>query len=222
MTAHEAPSLRHFRDELDARWPHRDRRSDGWIADDNHTPDSDHYPDANDGGIVRARDWDRDGVHVPTVLASCFLAGVEQGVTRYVIHGKRIFHTRDLFAPRKYTGANDHTQHGHTSIEHTDHAEYWGGTWLLPVIPWTATLRQDVPNQQRAVRRLQALLNGHGHALRIDGIPGPLTFNAVSAFQVQYNVRNSVKTVNGKRVGDRVVGGYTRDALMTRTLIPWW
>lgn len=220
--AYEAHSLRRLRDELDSRWPHRDRRSDGWIGDSSHTPDSDHYPDASDGGIVRARDWDSDGVHVPTVLASSFLAGVENGVTRYVIHGKRIFHARDLFAPRKYTGKNGHTGHGHDSIEHTNHAENWSGVWLLPLVPWSVTLRQSVPNQARAVRRLQALLNGHGHALRIDGVPGPLTFAAVSAFQVQHNVRASVKTVNGKRVGDRVVGQYTREALMTRRLIPWW
>lgn len=47
-----------LREQFNQRWPNRDKRSDGWIADGNHDPASFHQPDA--AGFVRAIDLDED------------------------------------------------------------------------------------------------------------------------------------------------------------------
>jgi hypothetical protein len=47
-----------LREQFNARWPNRDKRSDGSIADGNHDPASFHQPDAQ--GFVRAIDLDED------------------------------------------------------------------------------------------------------------------------------------------------------------------
>ncbi len=47
-----------LREQVNERWPNRDKASDGWIADGNHSPNSFHQPDAE--GWVRALDIDED------------------------------------------------------------------------------------------------------------------------------------------------------------------
>ncbi len=47
-----------LREQFNQRWPDRDKRSDGAIADGNHDPASFHQPDA--AGFVRAIDLDED------------------------------------------------------------------------------------------------------------------------------------------------------------------
>ena len=50
---------RQLRNQVDDLYPHRNRKSDGWIGDARHSArKSDHNPDGN--GIVRAIDIDRD------------------------------------------------------------------------------------------------------------------------------------------------------------------
>src|SRR5688500_6227543 len=59
LMARLADSLRQFRDEVDTRWPNRNKRSDGWLGDAAHqaTP-SDHNP--NPQGVVCAFDLTHD------------------------------------------------------------------------------------------------------------------------------------------------------------------
>src|SRR5690349_2076270 len=107
------------RTAINTRWPKRDHESDGWIGDKAHQArTSDHNPDSR--GIVHAIDVDRDGIHIPTVLASFML----HSSTNYVIFNKRIM-DRDVrdFYPATYTGSNDHTRHIHESIYHGTTAE---------------------------------------------------------------------------------------------------
>lgn len=194
-----APCLARFRTAIDFRWPGRDHATDGWIGDAAHQArKSDHNPDAS--GVVRALDIDKDGLHVPTVLAAAFL----HPSVRYVIHDRRIYQVDALFKPKKYTGSNPHTEHIHVSIEHTRYAEVSKAGWA-PVdaaFKWPQ-LKQGMVGL--AVLQLQAYLNGHGAALVVDGRFGPGTRSAVLAFQ------------RAKRIDvDGVVGVQTSGALRTK------
>lgn len=120
-----APSLRRLFNEIDARWPNRDRRTDGWIGDAAHQArKSDHNPDSR--GIVHAIDIDRDGIEPYSVVEACIS---ENRPTEYVIYNRQIWsRTRD-FKPRAYTGENPHTSHIHVSIR-------YGTSWEADTWAW--------------------------------------------------------------------------------------
>ncbi len=192
------------RDTINKRFPNRDKGSDGWIADENHKPPSGHIPDKK--GWVRATDTDKDGIHVPSVIAGDLL----HPATWYVIHNRRIYSRSRDFRPAKYTGKNPHTGHIHRSTlgGHDDDRTVYRltdgttGRW--------GTLRKG--DKGGNVRELQALLIGNGATISMDNDFGPDTERAVKAFQVARKVPNSVK--NGQ--GDGIVGLATRNALMGR------
>lgn len=189
-----APSLARARTAINTRWPGRDKASDGWIGDKAHqSRTSDHNPAAS--GVVRALDIDKDGVHIPTVLAAFLL----HPATRYVIHNKRIYHRDDRFKPKKYTGSNDHSGHAHESIEHTKAAENSKAAWapISSAFTWPE-LKQG--SKGTAVRQLQAYLNGHGASLALDGDFGPGTRSAVLAFQRKYTPSDVDGVVGPKTV----------------------
>jgi putative peptidoglycan binding protein len=195
-----APSLVRARAAINAQWPHRDRSSDGWIGDAAHQATiSDHNPDAN--GIVHAIDVDKDGIHVPTVLAGLLASPA----THYVIHNRRIWQYEDHFKPRVYTGLNPHTGHIHESIHHVDAARYYAGPWE-PIGGWKVPTGVVLKLGARGVdvRILQAFLSGHWYALAIDGDFGPSTDAAVRQFQ-----RRALITVDG------IAGPITRSKLAT-------
>lgn len=198
-----APSLVRARTTIDARWPNRDRTSDGWIGDPAHQArQSDHNP--NGRGIVDAIDVDRDGIHVPTVLAAFMI----HPATNYVIHNRRIFDRDNRFRPVAYTGDNPHTGHAHESIRQSVSAENDPTPWLLLAgIPSWPVLKRG--NSGSTVVQLQAMLNGQGASIALDGMFGPATELAVKAFQRRWNVRNSIVSGNG----DGIVGPFTRVAL---------
>ena len=120
-----ALSLRRLGRDADARWPNRDRASDGWVGDAAHASRvSDHNPDAQ--GIVHAIDVDASGID-PWVLV---VAAVLHPATAYVIHEGRIFSRSHSFIGRRYEGADDHHGHVHVSILHTHLAERSHRSWL--------------------------------------------------------------------------------------------
>lgn len=196
-----APSLARARTSINSRWPGRDKSSDGWIGDAAHqSRTSDHNPDPP-SMVVRALDIDKDGVHVPTVLAA-FLLHPE---VRYVIHGRRIFHVDARMKPVAYTGSNPHTGHIHCSIEHTKAAEASKADWdpITANFVWSML---EKGSEGLPVKQLQAYLNGHGYSLALDSDFGPATDSAVRAFQR----RHTPDDVDG------VVGPKTTLALRTR------
>lgn len=195
-----APSLVRLRDALNARWPNRDRTTDGWIGDAAHQAQvSDHNPDSR-SGVVRALDIDKDGIHIPSVLASLMI----HPATNYVIHAKRIYRRGDRFKPRDYTGSNPHFSHIHESIMHSPGSEnskteftilqYGTTTWKGKM------LRLGMSGWE--VRELQALLNAYGFALVLDSAFGPATDSAVRQFQRAVGI-----------AADGIVGPITRSKL---------
>jgi len=128
MAYYLAPSLRMLRSEIDARWPDRDRRSDGWIGDAAHAArTSDHNPNAR--GSVDAIDVDRDGIDVPTLLA----AFQTHPAAQYWIFDRQIANRATGWSRRAYTGSNPHTGHVHLSIRQSAAAEQDTTGWgLLP------------------------------------------------------------------------------------------
>lgn len=195
-----APSLARARTAINTRWPGRDKSSDGWIGDKAHqSRTSDHNPAAS--GVVRALDIDKDGVHIPTVLAAFLL----HPSIRYVIHNKRIYHVNDRFKPKAYTGTNKHTGHVHGSIEHTKAAENSKAGWA-PIDAAFKWPELKVGMKGVAVKQLQAYLNGHGASLALDGDFGQGTRSAVLAFQRKYTPSDV----------DGVVGPKTFQALRTK------
>ncbi|OIH86037.1 hypothetical protein BLJ79_04370 [Arthrobacter sp. UCD-GKA] len=120
-----AQSLAQLRSQVNALWPNRDKKSDGWIGDASHNArKSDHNPDYSDGGIVRALDIDKDGIDVEALLS----AVVGEPRVAYVIWNRRIWTHAKGWQP--YSGANPHTGHIHVSIRHTAAAAA-GGAWSL-------------------------------------------------------------------------------------------
>lgn len=124
MTYFLAASLKKFRDQINEAYPNRDKASDGWIGDPSHSARvSDHNPDYEDGGIVRAIDIDEDGIDTAAVVN----AAITDPRVAYVIYEGRIWGGSRW---RKYNGANMHTKHIHVSIKHTAAAAK-GTAWNL-------------------------------------------------------------------------------------------
>jgi len=110
-----------LRSEINAKYPKRDKRSDGWIGDTAHNArKSDHNPDKQ--GWVRAIDIDSDLVKSSSkeswLLAEQIKTIALKGDKRisYVIHQHRIASPRQNWAWRVYKGSNPHVSHIHISF----------------------------------------------------------------------------------------------------------
>jgi hypothetical protein len=119
-----APSLVDLRAEIDARWPNRDRRTDGWYRPRGVGDPSDHWPDGRD--VVHAIDIDKDGVIPMAIVDACRL---HKGVCHYIIWNRTIWSSTYNMVPRAYTGKNPHTDHLHVSSHLTLQAEFYRGGW---------------------------------------------------------------------------------------------
>jgi hypothetical protein len=220
-----ARSLVSLRDAVNAKWPNRDRRSDGTIGDPRHAANasaSDHNPWLAVGGtgVVRALDIDVNGIDAGWYAEQLRLLGAA-GDSRlagggYVIFNRRI--TRASWSGwNVYTGSNPHTSHVHVSLSRNpagfDDPRPWnflGATAPAPP-PTTAppapsgrpTLSQG--SRGDAVRTVQVTLNRwypRLPPLSQDGVFGPATKARVIHFQQRAGL-----TVDG------VVGPKTWSAL---------
>jgi len=133
-----------LRDQVDRRWPKRDKRSDGWIGDSAHSArKSDHNP--NKAGIVHAIDIDENLGKAPNrngrsarklanqlrQYASTTLPG--SGRIKYIVYENRITsgsYSKTFWKWRK--GQWGHEAHIHVSF--TSKADRDGTAYPLPIL----------------------------------------------------------------------------------------
>lgn len=198
-----ARGLVSLRDGVNARWPRRDKRSDGTIGDTSHaarSSASDHnaWVLVAGQGVVRALDIDVDGIDAAWYAEQLRVLGAA-GDARlagggYVIYNRRI--TRADFAGwNVYTGTNPHTAHVHTSLSRNaagfDDPRPWTFLTGAAAPPSTAPPAAGRPTLQQgsnsdAVKSIQRTLNRWYPGLpRLaeDGVFGAATKARVTHFQ---------------------------------------
>lgn len=134
-----APSLARLREEVNTRWPKRDKAADGWIGDAAHAArTSQHNPDGK--GCVHAIDVDTDGIDSNWLVQRA----IKHAACWYVIYNRVIWSDTDNWVPKPYTGADPHTGHVHISIHLTGQAELSAALWLgSPATPTTTKRDQE-------------------------------------------------------------------------------
>lgn len=171
-----APACKQALTDATARWPQRNRASDGCCGDAAHAARvSDHNPNAR--GFATAFDLTNDPVNGPDINAWLYLLSADPRI-KYMIFNHRIWKPDDL-GWRPYHGANGHEKHLHISI-------YSKSTHDLRPWPWSvASARLTLRRGDRgpAVEELQRKLNERGYKLTVDGSFGGKTEAAVRDFQ---------------------------------------
>lgn len=199
MSWRVAKSLMDLRGEIDARWPKRDRATDGSIGNPAHAAvKSDHNP--NSAGVVRAVDIDSDGIPAGW-LANHVRKRGEAGDGRltpggYVIFNHRIASDVGGWAWRDYTGSNPHTSHLHVSCTTSASGYDDGGSWgvskadVPPSKPATPSGLPRFRRGSRALKLTKPFMSGtdvrylqRRLSLKPDGDFGPDTEAAVKGWQ---------------------------------------
>lgn len=121
-----APSLRRLFNELDATWPNRDRRTDGWYRPVSVGISVGHNPGHN--GLVHAIDVDKDGIDQMWIINNIYK---HTSVLWYIIWNRGIWSNTWGFTRHNYTGSNPHTDHMHIEIRQTTVAENYAGGWRI-------------------------------------------------------------------------------------------
>jgi hypothetical protein len=128
-----------LREQVNERYPSRDKTSDGWIADARHIAagTSDHIPSAKTG-CVFAIDVDKDlsGKSKPDLMP--YLAdqirecAKTDGRISYVIFDGKIASSKKGWAWRPYSGINAHRHHCHISF--TPKGDEDGKKFAIPLL----------------------------------------------------------------------------------------
>ena len=138
MKPHLCKAGETLRDQVNARYPSRDKTSDGWLGDSAHASRvSDHNP-AAPSGVVRAIDIDRDlsGRAKPDVMP--YLADSIRECAKtdkriaYVIFDGKIASSKKSWAWRPYSGINAHRHHCHISF--TPKGDEDGKKFTIPLL----------------------------------------------------------------------------------------
>jgi peptidoglycan hydrolase-like protein with peptidoglycan-binding domain len=166
-----AKALLQLRAEIDARWPNRDRRTDGTIGDTRHCGPgrtSDHCPNAN--GVVRALDVDSDGIPAGWLAEHIRKRGAA-GDPRladggYVIFNRRIASWKRGWKWNDYTGDSPHLDHLHISVSQNASGYDGGGGWGVRAAVVTGggtSTPADLPKHplgSRVLKRAQPTMRG--------------------------------------------------------------
>lgn len=224
MTYYLVPSLVALRDEINARYPKRDKSSDGWIGDTAHMArPSSHNPDYAHGGAVRAIDIDVDD-NDPTRDLRMQVLDATVGDSRvwYVISNGIIYSATYGWQARRYTGSNPHTKHVHVSVK--ENPAQWKDTsrWLAPekrVWQWNPDVVSDLAPVQaqfqiaagvrtgerkryHGIAAIQNALNVKAGAhLEVNGWVGPDTLAAWKAYEKKVGGTGRLTTPDLKALG---------------------
>lgn len=125
-----AKSLDNLFNEIDARWPDRDRRTDGWFTDQRET----YGHNRTERGLCHAIDVDDDGIDEEFIMSNLYRGG---DVLWYWIWDRKLYSRKRGFEPVPYTGPSAHTDHMHIEIHHTVKAEDYNGPWGIAPPPST-------------------------------------------------------------------------------------
>lgn len=200
-----APALSALLREVNARWPHRSKASDGTIGDTAHAArQSEHNPDTK--GVVRAVDITVAGIDKAALLR----AVIGDSRVHYVISDRKIYSRSNGWTPAAYYGANPHDKHVHISLRNrtSESADWatvdkaaadtssWGvkrtgkRIYSTSVKRLLANARSKAPRKRsNDVIRLQRLLWSYGYMAELGrkqheyGKYGPLTRKAVKRAQ---------------------------------------
>lgn len=172
-----------------ARWPGRNRASDGICGD------AAHQARKSDHNVGNAFDLTHDPLNGVDCHQLSQVVSHDPRVT-YVIWNKRILKTRQReLGWQNYTGPNPHTKHMHVSIKETerDNLSPW---------PWSGGVNRTVKRGDigMAVKLLQTKLK-----IKSDGIFGTKTEFAVREFQRQHGLN-----------ADGIVGSATWEKLLAQ------
>jgi len=112
-----AKSLETLRSQINAKYPDRDKSSDGTVGDTAHSArESDHNP--TKAGFVLALDITHDpksGCDAGKIADALRVSRDPR--TKYIISNSRIASDIDDWDWRKYNGKNKHTKHFHISVK---------------------------------------------------------------------------------------------------------
>jgi len=137
-----AKSLETLRDQVNAKWPNRDKSSDGTIGDVSHqATNSDHNP--NSAGVVTAIDITHDPAHGLDArkLAEALVASRDPRIKYIISNAQIVSSTVSPWQWRPYTGTNAHRKHVHISV---------GGTYD-DARPWNIGGEQKVAGRQYGI-----------------------------------------------------------------------
>jgi hypothetical protein len=190
MAWYVAPSLNILRDEINRRWPKRDKTSDGSIGDTAHQgTKSDHNPNSRES--VNALDIDKDGINTSILIKAL----IKHPATNYVIFNRTIWSRSRNFQPHEYTGSNPHTGHIHVSILQTVSAEQSRTPWGIATGGSMLPLREGDKNED--VGAFQFMLKGMGfYEGEIDEDYGTKTAAAVLACRKSENSGTKVGIID--------------------------
>jgi hypothetical protein len=174
--ATEAPCCRKAINDATARWPRRNRASDGIMGDAAHQKrKSDH----NDGN---AFDLTHDPAHGVDCNDLSRRALFDPRVTQVIWNRQTCFRHLASAGWQPYKGSNPHVSHMHVSIRATMRND-------LSIWPWTLLPYPGRPLQigmhGTDVRTVQHRLLVRSKNITVDGIFGPETRQVVMAFQQQ-------------------------------------
>ena len=180
-----------------ARWPNRDRSSDGIMGDTAHQQ---RHSDHNDGNAF-------DLTHDPAHGVDCGVLSrlvINDNRVTYVISNRQIYNrARVAEGWRPYTGLNPHNRHMHVSIRAASRDDLSPWPWSAsaanrpftskqPILGGHAPSYPGTPLRQGSqgthIRTIQQRLKDLGYAITIDGNFGPGTREVIVAFQRKKNL----------------------------------